>query len=227
MLKFLSTGLAMTSLLFAACDPADPGQLPPEGVALADTKNVAQTQALQPGDVCGGIQGNRYDCGKGYFCAYPISAQCGAGDQTGICTAIPSLCPSGIRYNPVCGCDGNTYDGGCNAALSLSSVQRVGACDENITGAWTYTGDRQYNYSFDPDGTFTRTIRQVCTQAPCPLYIVESQGSYVLQGTLLGLAYTSGTDVGATAQFTIEGTAPEQHLRGKDAGVEMDLTHVQ
>lgn len=227
MSRTLSTGLALASFLFFACGTAD-GATTTEGVQLSGDPSCPGTacaEPLQPGEACGGLIGGRTDCGKGAYCAYPIALQCGAGDQQGVCTVQPDLCPRGIRYEPVCGCDGNTYDGGCNAAIAGTSVQRVGACDQNIPGIWSYTGDQQYTYTFDPAGTFTRTIRPVCALSlPCPLYIIESEGVYILQGRLLGLTYTSTADQGKSGQLLITATGTIEHLRGTDSGVVVDLT---
>jgi len=223
MSRILSTGLAMASLLFAACGTPDDGAMKTEGASLQN-----DDVAAQPGEACGGLRGNQSDCGKGLYCAYPIALQCGAGDQQGVCTVLPDFCPHGIRYEPVCGCDGNTYDGGCNAALAGTSVQRVGSCDQNITGNWVYNNVMQYSYMFDPAGTFKRSVSPVCLpDMPCPLYIRESEGSYLLQGRMLNLVYTSAADQGQTGQLTIEGEEPTDHLKGSDSGVAVDLVRAR
>ena len=231
MSRVLSTGIALASLLFGACGAVDDGVEAPGGARLRgdpSCQGSACATPLQPGEACGGILGGQTTCGTGAYCAYPIAMQCGSGDQQGVCTVLPDLCPHGIRYEPVCGCDGNTYDGGCNAAAARTSVQRVGACDQNITGNWSYTGTQQYSYTFDPDGTFTRLVRPVCAPlAPCPLYVIESQGAYILQGHLLGLTYTSMADQGKSGQLLISGKDLTEHLRGTDSGVVVDLTRAR
>ena len=76
------------------------------------------------GDTCGGIAG--LQCPSGEYCNYPVSALCGAADQTGTCAARPQACDA--IYQPVCGCDGKTYGNACEAALASVSVASRGEC---------------------------------------------------------------------------------------------------
>jgi hypothetical protein len=73
---------------------------------------------------CGGLLPKA--CAKGEYCDFPLSAQCGAADQTGVCRAIPQVCDD--IYQPVCGCDGVTYANACEAGAASASVVSTGVC---------------------------------------------------------------------------------------------------
>ncbi|HTE50557.1 MAG TPA: Kazal-type serine protease inhibitor domain-containing protein [Kofleriaceae bacterium] len=75
---------------------------------------------------CGGLAALR--CGEGFYCDYADEANCGFADQTGVCREIPSECTGTLQ--PVCGCNGQTFDNSCVAAQAGVSVSAEGSCEQ-------------------------------------------------------------------------------------------------
>ena len=98
--------IAFAALTLAACTPE------PEKPVVAEPA------------ICGGLQG--LACGAGEYCAFPQTGFCGAADQTGVCMPRPEACT--MDYNPVCGCDDETYSNACMAAGAGTSVAYPGEC---------------------------------------------------------------------------------------------------
>jgi hypothetical protein len=62
------------------------------------------------------------DCDSREYCA-KVTGDCSG---TGTCQQKPLVCPD--TSNPVCGCDGTTYENSCKAALAGVAVMHAGEC---------------------------------------------------------------------------------------------------
>lgn len=72
---------------------------------------------------CGGLAGG--GCSATQYCAYSHGT-CGSGDDAGTCTARPENCSDLV--DPVCGCDGKTYNNKCYAQVAGTDIASQGAC---------------------------------------------------------------------------------------------------
>ena len=132
---------------------------------------VLHAGACVPGPACGGTTG--MTCAEGAFCDPPVG-QCAVGAE-GTCTPVPTICSGDI--DPVCGCDGITYNNACLADMARVAVSHTGACGgggEEETcggkgGATCGTGE----FCKRPEGECAQTAEGECSARPttCPPFM--------------------------------------------------------
>ena len=135
---------------------------------FADAAGVAVLAggACVPGAACGGEGGAT--CPSGDFCKPPIGV-CTSG-APGHCTTPPPVCSK--LHDPVCGCDGVTYDNACKADVAGVAVNHEGPCDCCLTtcGGVAGTTCPSGSVCHKPEGACAPDAEGVCMPAPatCP-----------------------------------------------------------
>jgi len=106
------------------------------------------------------------DCGANQYCKKTDDV-C-AEDATGICTNRPAACPAVIE--PVCGCDGTTYDNACAANAAGVNVASEGACAGGACGGEAGGTCAENQFCKTALGACEANAEGVCTAIPatCP-----------------------------------------------------------
>lgn len=96
----------------------------------------------QPGDRCG-TRGTG-SCDEGLYCHFDPAVSCGRWDGGGTCAVPDQVCLE--VFEPVCGCDGETYSSACHAGMAGVSVDFEGPCAPICDPAhYELVGDEQLN----------------------------------------------------------------------------------
>ena len=114
------------------------------------------------GAACGGFAG--VSCGANEYCNYGSDAMCGAGDAQGKCELRPEVCTD--HYQPVCGCDGQTYDNKCFAAAAGVNVDHDGPCAQVCGGIAHIPCEDPDEFCKTAPGECCCDFQGVCTPIP-------------------------------------------------------------
>ena len=101
---------------------------------------------------CGGCAAS--ECKPNAYCEPPPGV-CGSTPEVGTCAEVPQACPE--SFDPVCGCDGVTYDNDCFRRQGRTGLSHPGPCQSECTDA---AGDGC------PGGTFCDGLPGRCDAPP-------------------------------------------------------------
>jgi hypothetical protein len=97
--------------------------MPPRILLLRSKRTIFVADAWGP-KLCRSSDGS--ECSSDQLCLPLLSRACPGPKHVGICVPKPRSCPD--VTDPVCGCDGQTYDNLCEAAAARTAIEHAGAC---------------------------------------------------------------------------------------------------
>jgi hypothetical protein len=110
--------LALGTTVLGCSAGADPE---PDPVGSTDEALFGLRFCAGPGD---------WECREGHFCGR-LFGGCPGEETYGICRRAPEVCTD--IFDPVCGCDGETYSNRCYAHAAGVAVERFGECEAQCT----------------------------------------------------------------------------------------------
>src|SRR5262245_35134855 len=157
----------------------DPSCSKMEGVVTSGrprfTRSFTADQCADPAGCPATCTANEH-CAAIEYCA----KQPGDCAGEGRCTARPQVCPD--VFDPVCGCEGNTYSNRCDAAAAGVNVAHLGVCEQrcDVTNpcpagqfcelpTGVCASDLDAGICVDVPQLCTNDICGTCNAPPCPL----------------------------------------------------------
>lgn len=115
---------------------------------------------------CGTIAG--IPCDESELCDFPPGT-CNVADNTGVCVAVGGVCVA--IFDPVCGCDGQTYGNDCQRILAGAQKDHDGPCDRICDGFAGFPCEEGEFCEHEPDTCNIADDLGICVPVPeaCPL----------------------------------------------------------